>query len=284
MHAFDYAAQKRGLNKTAKDYPERAEVFRDINAMLIERLQLLKLAPTRILDLGAGTGQLSRELLKIYPKARVYCLDLAEERLKVAYGKRKWFRQQHYVCGDMHTLPFSGESFDLVISNLTWHWADHLHQAIYEAKRVLKLNGQLLFTSFGPDTLRELRASFAAASENPHVHSFLDMHDVGDALLKAGLADPVMDSEHLSHRVPTIKMLLTFIQSIGESNYMDLRSRTVLGKKRFAAMQEYYEQFREDGKLPVSLEVVFGYAWRKQELSSQLENGDIAVPLSVLKR
>ncbi len=283
MHAFDYAAQKRGLNKTAKDYPERAEVFRDINAMLIDRLKLLKLAPTRILDLGAGTGQLSREILKIYPKARIYCLDLAEERLKVARGKRKWFRQQHYVCGDMHTLPFAAESFDLVISKLTWHWADQLHQAIYEAKRVLKLNGQLLFTSFGPDTLRELRASFASVSENPHVHPFLDMHDVGDALLKAGLADPVMDSEHLSHRVPTIKMLLTFIQSIGESNYLDLRSRTLLGKKRFAAMREYYEQFREDGKLPVSLEVVFGYAWRKQELSSQLENGDIAVPVSSLR-
>lgn len=282
MHAFDYKALKRGMNASAHAYPHRAKIFAEINQILLERLPQGHEEPIRILDLGAGTGQLSRELLKIFPKARIYCLDLAYERMVVAKGKRKWFRQQHYITGDMHALPFAAESFDLVISNLTWYWADHPHQAIYEAKRVLKMNGNLLFSTLGPDTLRELRSSFASVSTELHVNTFLDMHDLGDALLKAGFADPVMDSEHLAYEVKTLSELLHFLQSIGESNYHSLRSRTLLGKTRYQKMCENYEGFRSAAGLPVSVEVVFGYAWRKAE--AERSENEISVPLSSLKR
>lgn len=284
MNTFDYPALKRGFNKSAKAYPKGADLFSEINQLFIERLSQIQVKPLRILDLGAGTGQLSRSLLKIFPQARIYCLDIAHERLSVAKGKRKWFRQQHYITGDMHTLPFASESFDLVVSNLTWYWADHFHQAIYEAKRVLKINGQLLFTTLGPDTLRELRASFASISNNPHINQFLDMHDVGDALLKAGLADPVMDTEHLTKNTPSVSALLHFLQGIGESNYHSMRSRNLLSKKHYLALCQHYEQFRINQSLPVTLEIVLGYAWRKQNLSDTLEKDDIVIPLSAIKK
>lgn len=284
MQGFDYNALKRGFNKTAETYERHAKTAREVGEYLIERLRPLNLQPERILDLGAGTGKLSRDLLKLYPKARIYCIDLSENRLRFAKGKRKWFRQQHYITADMHTLPFRAESFDLVISNLAWYWADHLHQAIYEAKRVLKVGGKLMFSTLGPDTLRELRESFASSSNEPHINTFLDMHDIGDALLKAGFADPVMDVEHFTHYAKSLNDLFKELRASGETNYQELRARGLMGKKSFEKVVAHYEQYRVDEKLPVTTEAVFGYAWRKQETSFELENGEIAVPISTIKK
>lgn len=285
MQGFDYNALKQGFNKTAKTYDRHAKMTATVNDHLLERIKSLNLNPERILDIGAGTGSLSRALLKLYPKARIYCIDLSEKRLIFAKGKRKWFRKQHYVTADMHAIPFKNESFDLVVSNLTWYWAEHLHQAIYEAKRVLKIDGKLLFSTLGPDTLRELRASFAAASEEPHINTFFDMHDIGDALLKAGFGDPVMDVEYFTHTVKTVAALFKELRATGELNYQALRSRGMMGPEILKKATAHYEQFREDKLLPVTTEAVFGYAWRKEETSQQqLENGEIAVPLSALKR
>lgn len=284
MQGFDYYALKKGLNKTAETYEHHSQMPRLIGEELLERLSLLKLQPERILDLGAGTGKLSRDLLKLYPKARIYCIDLSENRLRFAKGKRKWFRQQHYITADMHTLPFASESFDLVVSNLAWYWADHLHQAIYEAKRVLKINGTLMFSTLGPDTLRELRASFAIASNDPHINTFLDMHDVGDALLKAGFADPVMDVEYFTQTVKTLFHLFKQLKASGEINYQALRSRGLMGKKILNAVTQHYEQYRNGKTLPVTTEAVFGYAWRKEELATANEKGEIVIPISEIKR
>lgn len=279
MQVFDYKALKKGFNKSAETYERHAKVANIVGEDLIERLRLLKLQPLRILDLGSGTGKLSRSLLKLYPGARIYCIDISENRLRFAKGHRKWFRQQHYINTDMHALPFASESFDLVVSNLAWYWADHLHQAIYEAKRVLKPTGVLMFSTVGPDTLRELRASFASISAEPHINTFFDMHDVGDALLKSGLADPVMDVEHFTHYVKKVEDLFQQLRDSGEMNYQALRSRGLMGRNILEKVKVYYEQFREKKKLPVTAEIVFGYAWRKEENSFQLENGDIAIPV-----
>lgn len=283
MQSFDYKALKQGFNKSAETYERHAKTAREIGEHLIERLRPLNLNPERILDIGAGTGKLSRDLLKLYPKARIYCIDLAEKRLRFAKGKRKWFKQQHYITADMHTLPFLSESFDLIVSNLAWHWADHLHQAIYEAKRVLKMNGTLMFSTPGPDTLRELRASFAAVSAEPHINAFLDMHDIGDALLKADLADPVMDIEYFTSYTKNVQELLRELRASGEINYQALRARGLMGKHIFKKMLQHYQQYCTNNKLPVTTEAVFGYAWRKPETSFRLNEGEVAIPVAAIK-
>lgn len=285
MQGFDYKALKKGFNESAETYERQAKMVREIGGHLLQRIESLNLEPKRILDLGAGTGRLSRDLLKLYPKARIYCIDLSEKRLVFAKGKRKWFCKQHYITSDMHTLPFANESFDLVVSNLALHWSDHLHQAIYEAKRVLKIGGSLLFSTLGPDTLRELRASFASISPDPHINLFYDMHDIGDALLKSGLADPVMDIEYFTHFVKGVPELFKELKATGEINYQTLRARGMMGPKKLEKIVAHYEQYRSDKKrLPVTTEAVFGYAWRKEETPLQVVNGEIAIPISAIQK
>jgi malonyl-CoA O-methyltransferase len=284
MQFFDYRALKRGFNKTAKTYEAQAQLARSTNDALIERLQSIKLKPKKILDIGAGTGYLGKQLNKLYPKARIFNLDLAEQRLRLAKNKFKLNRAQYFVCADAHTLPFSDQSFDLVASNLCWHWLDHLGQAIYEARRVLKVGGTLLFTTLGPDTLRELGAAFYNTSTNPHLNRFFDMHDVGDALLKAGFADPVMDIEHASRSFKKTEDLFKMLRKTGEVNYLKLRHRGLTRKKVFTEVNNYYKNFKEEKAYPATFEIVFGYARRPEDVTNQLHNNEVSIPVAKIQR
>lgn len=265
MQFFDYQALKRGFNKTAKTYDVNAEFSRNTGAQLLERLSGLKIKPKRILDIGAGTGHLGQSLQKLYPKAKIFNLDLAEQRLRIAQKKDKHSPKQNFICADAHALPFSDQSFDLIVSNLCWHWMDHLGQAIYEAKRILKIGGTLLFTTVGPDTLRELNAAFYAASNNPHINRFFDMHDVGDALLKAGFADPVMDIEYASLKFKNLDALFKMLRKTGEVNYLKLRQRGLSRKSVFQEVRKQYKNFKDTKTYPATFELVFGYAWRPKD-------------------
>lgn len=284
MQFFDYKALKKGFNKTAKTYDQHAELALSIGNTLIERLRDIKIKPKRILDIGAGTSNLSQSLKKLYPRAQIFNLDLAEQRLKIAQKNNKKKPNNYFVCADAHALPFADQSFDLVVSNLTWHWMDHLGQAIYEAKRILKVDGTLLFTTFGPDTLRELRAAFMETSPNPHIGHFFDMHDIGDALLKAGFADPVMDVEYLFRHFKKLDNLFTMLKKTGERNYLKLRQRGLTPKKIFTKVKKRYQSFKQKNAYPATFEIVFGYAWRPEEKVSQNLNQEISIPLSTIKR
>ncbi len=272
MQCFDYLALKRGFNKRISDDARYAKLPKEIGQQVLERLRALNIQPERILDIGSGTGPFTVNLSLLYPEAHIYCIDIAEARAQSSPA--------HAVTADMHALPFLGESFDLVVSNLAWYWADPLDKAIREVRRVLKEKGKFLFSTLGPDTLSELRASFAIASDAPHVNLFLDMHDVGDALFKAGFADPVMDVGYQKYYFKTLPELFAALRKTGEINYQALRSRMLLGKDKLAHIIAHYEQYREGLYLPATLEIIFGYAWRKEEISRQLDSGEVAVPLS----
>ena len=284
MQIFDYEALKRGFNRTAKTYQTEAQLSELTGDALLQRLSELKITPERILDIGAGSGCLSRKLSKLYPKARIFSVDLAEKRLLVARGKRKWFRKQHFICADAHALPFKDKSFDLIVSNLCWYWMDHLNQAIYEAKRVLNTNGSLLFSTLGPDSLRELRASFQSASPNPHVNIFLDMHDLGDALLKAGFSDPVMDVEHICKTFKKLDQLFLMLKKTGELNYMKMRGRGLFGKTMLKTVRAHYESYKIEKTYPATFEIVYGYAWRKHTAPAAFNETEISVPIENIQR
>jgi malonyl-CoA O-methyltransferase len=284
MQNFDYRALKKGFNKTAKTYEANAMLAKSTGEALIERLQSIKIAPQRILDIGSGTGALNKKLRKLYPKAKIFNIDLAEQRLRQTKVLRFGLNAPMLVCADAHALPFSDKSFDLIISNLCWHWVDHLGQAIYEAKRVLNVGGTLLFSTLGPDTLRELGAAFYSASSNPHIIPFFDMHDVGDALLKAGFADPVMDAEPMLLHFKKPEKLFKMLRDTGEGNYLSLRHRGLSGKKMFAQVKKYYENFKLDKTYPATFEIVFGYAWRPEDSSRLDQNNEISIPMSKIKR
>jgi malonyl-CoA O-methyltransferase len=251
---------RQAFSRAAADYEQVAVLQQQVADQLLERVSALVRDPARVLDVGAGTGRLTGLLKKRYPKAEVIALDLALGMLRQARRHAGWWRPFRRVAGDAQALPFADGSMDLVVSSLCLQWCGDLPAALYEFRRVLRPGGWLLFTSFGPDTLRELRAAWRQADERAHVHVFLDMHDVGDAVLAQGFADPMFDVDRYTLSYTDARTLMRELKAIGAGNAMGERPRGLTGKSALARMLAAYEGERRDGRLPASYEVIFGQA------------------------
>jgi malonyl-CoA O-methyltransferase len=281
---------REAFQRAARSYDRAAVLQREIADRLLARLDLIKFTPRTILDAGCGTGYGTRLLSQRYPGAQVIGLDIAEGMANQAQRRTPWLtrwrgRVQH-VCGDIESLPLARKSVDMLISNLALQWCDP-ELAFAEFRRVLRPGGLLLFTTFGPDTLRELRQAWRAVDAGAHVHAFLDMHDVGDALMRARLAEPVMDVEHLTVTYPDVMSVLRDLKAIGAHNMARGRAAALTGKQRFARFVSAYEAQRDaGGHIPSTYEVVYGHAWApvKKGRSETQGDGSIAVPLSSIGR
>lgn len=262
---IDRQAMRSAFEKAATSYDAVAVLQQEVADRLVERMDLMSMNPVSILDAGSGTGFVSQLIATRYPKAKITALDLAFNMLKQAKGKRsykqRWNKQFRYVHAEVENLPFADASVELVISGLTLQWCQDLPKVFKEFKRVLAPGGLLMFSSFGPDTLTELRQSWAEVDDYPHVNAFADMHDVGDALMQSGFADPVMDMEMLTVTYNDVKTVMCDLKQIGAHNVMQGRSQNITGKNKLQKMIQAYEQFREDGLVPVSHEIVYGHAW-----------------------
>ena len=223
---------RRSFESAAAAYDQAAALQQEVGQRLLQRLDLVKIQPDRILDLGSGTGQCLPDLLARYKKAQVVALDIALPMLWRARKRGRWLRKPRCVCADAERLPFADSSFDLVFSNLMLQWCVELEVVFTELQRVLRPGGLLLFTSFGPDTLRELRGSWQQVDGYSHVNAFADMHDVGDALLRTRFADPVMDVERLTVTYADVWKLMRELKQIGAHNVTAGRPRRLTGKAR----------------------------------------------------
>jgi len=279
---------RRAFQWAAAGYDEASFLHREVGSRLLERLDLIKLKPAVILDIGCGTGGVTTGLMKKYRKARVIGLERASAMVAKARQRTPWFRTLHGLTGEPEALPLADACCDLIFSNLALPWVSHLDQVLAEFRRVLKPGGALLFSTLGPDTLLELRRSWAAASDGyNHVNGFLDMHDIGDALLRARLAEPVMDVERLTLTYAQVEGLARDLKTLGARNITRGRPMSLTGKGRWRAVQEAYEQYRRpDGLLPVSCEIVYGHAWGSLPSTSRphAEEGPAVFPLSQLRR
>ncbi|MEN9435022.1 MAG: malonyl-ACP O-methyltransferase BioC [Pseudomonadota bacterium] len=261
-HLLDKRKTRSGFERAAHTYDEAAVLQREVGNELLERLDWVKLAPNRVLDLGCGTGMVSEALLKRYPKAEVIGVDIAFSMVQQTLKRRHWLRKPLGVCADVQALPFASQSCDLLISNVMLQWCNDLVPVFKECVRVLRPNGLLTFATFGSDTLKELRASWSQVDGYPHVSRFLDMHDIGDALLAAGFRDPVVDREDKVLLYDQVKDLLKDLKAIGANNATQGRAQGLMGKQRLQALYQAYEEFRGvDGQLPATYEVIFGHAW-----------------------
>jgi len=267
---LDKKSVRAAFTRAAPHYDAAAILQREIADRLLARLEYMRIAPRCVLDLGCGTGYATGLLARRYPQARVLALDLAQAMTAVAqargvarlpFGLGRVLRSSRFITGDAEALPFADNSIDLVFSNLALQWCDP--DAVFrECRRVLKPGGLFLFTTFGPDTLKELRAAWHAVDADPHVHAFIDMHDLGDALVRARFADPVMDVEPLTLTYADVSGVLRDLKAIGAHNAVAARRSTLTGKTHFARFAEAYESFRRsDGQLPASYETVYGHAW-----------------------
>jgi malonyl-CoA O-methyltransferase len=275
-YRLDKALLRDAFNKAADSYDTHAVLQREVARRMVERLDYIRLAPADVLDIGSGTGYSAELLLGRYPEARVLGLDMACQLLEHAV-RREALRQRFVpLCADMEAVPLADHSVDMVFSSLALQWSDDPAVVFREIARVLKPGGLLMFATFGPDTLHELRASWQAVDGHVHVNAFIDMHDLGDALLACGLAQPVVDTDHFTLTYDTTGALLKDLKAIGVRNCNHGRRRGLTGRQRLESMQRAYERFRSDGRLPATYEVIYGHAWAP-DAADQPQSGDSPV-------
>lgn len=268
-HFVDARQVRRRFNRLAPTYDAAAEIEREIGRRLLERLECVTIAPARIVDLGCGPGTASHALATRYPAAQLVGIDSAEAMLAVGRQNGRlsrlflpFLRQRglQRICADAAALPLASASSQFVWSNLLLPWVDDPLAVFREAHRVLDVEGLLMFATFGPDTLKELRACFADGAV--HAQRFIDMHDLGDMLVACGFADPVMEMEIVTVTYPDIDALLRELRASSAGCAMADRRRGLTGRGSWLQMRERYAALARDGRLPATLEVVYGHAWK----------------------
>jgi malonyl-CoA O-methyltransferase len=259
---LDKNSVKKRFNRAAKSYDKAAILQEEVLDRLLQRLQYIRHQPATILDIGCGTGRGIRGLQKTYSSARLIGTDIAWEMLQQSRGNFAFLSKKRLVNADMEQLPFSNQSFDLLFSSLALQWSNDLPATFRELARIARPGAMLLFSSFGPGTLRELGASWEALDPHPHVHRFVDMHDVGDALLAAGFSQPVVDAEIIRMEYDGFRPLLDDLKNIGASNADVGRRRGLMTPGQFKRLEQSYRDHGFDnGKFVASYEVVYGHAW-----------------------
>jgi malonyl-CoA O-methyltransferase len=252
----DARVARRRFERAAGSYAKASRLEAEVGSRMLERLDYVKLAPRRVLDAGAGPRQ--RGLARRYPQAALVDVDFSLAMLREGSGWKDLFRRRAAVCADMARLPFAAGGIDLVWSNMALHWAADPQAALRDFHRVLATDGLLMFSTLGPDTLAELRAAAGAA----HVHAFADMHDLGDMLVGAGFAAPVMDMERLTLVYGSGAALLADLRASGQTSARADAPRGLAGRRFRAALEAGLAAQMRDGKLPATFEIVYGHAWK----------------------
>lgn len=282
--SFDRRALARSFDRAGGDYDAAAQLQRTVREELIARLAFFKLEPRCILDLGAGTGQASQTLRQRFPRAQVIALDLAPGMLKVA--PQPWWPPHRFnrLCADARALPLAAASVDLVFSNLMLQWCDRPDLVFGEIARVLRPGALVVFSSFGPDTLRELREAWASVDTEQHVSEFLDLPQLGDVMMHAGLHEPVMDVEHFQRHHADAHELMRELKRTGAHNAAAARPRGLTGRGRLSGMLAAYERLRTPSGLPATYEVIFGAAFGATPRDAAPPPGEFTIPVSSLRR
>lgn len=271
---------RRAFDRASSTFDRFAGVHTELRNRLLERLDLVRLTPSVVMDLGAGTGHASRALQSRYRDARVVAVDASHAMLVRAKQQQRFFNRFDRIVADAQRLGVRSASVDLVFSNLMLQWCADPDGVFAEVARVLRPGGLVTFTSLGPDSLRELRE--AADQDRIHVHRFIDMHDIGDALMRAGFAEPVMDTERLAITYPSAQSLFEELKGSGSANI-------ALGAPKHLQSSRSLSQLAarvptRDSKLSITLEVVYGHAWATDRPARGAQTGVTSIPVSSIGR
>ncbi len=264
---FDKTSVAQSFGQAAKHYDQHAFIQREVGDRLLEKLNYMKINPKRILDIGCGTGHFTQALKRKFKKADVIGLDISELMIKTAKqqqsGLTKLFSSKcEFLVGDMDALPFKDNEFDLIFSNLTLQWTNNPLITLKEVSRVLSPSGLLLYTTLGPDTLKELRASFAEVDDQVHVNPFLDLHHWGDAMLTSGIHQPVVDRDDIQFHFESLKQMMVDLKGVGAHNINKGRPSSLMSKGKWQQMSSFYEtHFKNDLGFCSTYEVIYGHGW-----------------------
>ena len=293
MTLFDQRHIRRAFSRSAAGYDAAAALQHEVEKRLMESLDYLTLRqgettrndPKLVLDVGCGPAHAAAAMHKRWPKAQVVALDLALPMLREAKKQAGWWRPFSRVCADLRALPLADASADVLFCNLSLQWVDDLPAAFAGFRRVLKPGGLLLCSTFGPETLQELREAFSHADAAPHVSPFPPIAQFGDALMMTGFRDPVLDRDRFTLTYDDLPALMRELRAMGATNALQGRRHTLTGRSRFAAAAAAYEPMRRpDGKLPSTWEVIYAHAWAPPPGAPIRGQGEdiAAVPLSAI--
>jgi malonyl-CoA O-methyltransferase len=285
--SLDERTIARQFSRAAGSYDAHAELQREVGERLMDRLQGLRFDPGRVLDLGCGTGVQTQALHSRFPKARLLACDLSGPMLRQARDRRGWWRKRFdLVQANARALPLAEDSLDLVFCNLMLQWCEEPERVFAGLRRALKPGGLLLLSTFGLDTLRELRQAWAAVDERTRVGRFTDVQKLGSALTRAGFAEPVLDTDWLTTTYAQPRDLLRELKGLGATHADEDRSRGLMSPTRLRAAMAAYDAFRlEDGRYPATWEVVYASAWAPEHGQPVRDGqGEVAsIPISSLK-
>jgi malonyl-CoA O-methyltransferase len=268
--SIDRRLARQRFGRHAADADAAGFLSREVARRMAERLVYIRYEPKRVLDLGCGHGRDFSLLGERWPESERIGIDFAAPLLRLARGERGFLQRllgsarradPRLICADAEALPLEYASVQMIWSNLMLNWLHDTLPAIREMHRVLEVGGMLMFSTLGPDTLKELRAVMPAGI-GERVHRFIDMHDIGDCLVQAGFAEPVMDMETITLSYGEFDALLADLRRAGATNASTARPRGLAGKAGWKRAREAYERLRTDGRLPASFEIIYGHAWK----------------------
>jgi malonyl-CoA O-methyltransferase len=274
---------RRAFDRVSATFDSSAAIHAELRTRLLERLDVVRLEPNVVLDLGAGTGHGARALQDRYRSAYVAAADISPAMLHEARRQQRFLKRFGRIASDAHALAIKSASVDLVFSNLMLQWCADPDAVFAELARIMTKGGLLTFTTLGPDTLRELRTAWGSGDE-VHVHRFIDMHDLGDALMRAGFAEPVMDTERLTITYRSLDALLAELRRTGSTNIAHGRKRGLQSRVHHRQALARYEAARRESLVPVTLEVVYGHAWATGTRKTRDAAGEFAVPIRSIGR
>jgi malonyl-CoA O-methyltransferase len=271
VFSLDATQVRRAFERAARAGRDPAVLQREVEQRMVGRLDYIRSEPRRVLDAGCGAGRGLALLRRRYPAAELLGIDLSAGMLRAALRSEPFAQRmgrflgraaRSCLCADFARLPLRTDSVDMVWSNLALAWAIDPPAALREFHRVLAADGLLMFSSYGPDTLRELKAAFAAGAGGRHVHDFIDLHDLGDMLVAGGFAAPVMDMEMITLTYQDVPALARDLRDSGQTCAAGDRRRGLTGRTGWQRMLAAYERERKGGKLPATVEVIYGHAWK----------------------
>jgi len=261
-------ALRRRFDRAAAGFDQAAPLYAEVGARMRERLDYMRLSPARIVDVGAGTGRDLRELAARYPGASRIAVDASIGMLREAQASRGMFsrllgRGTRAVCADAARLPLATASVDLLWSNLALHWLDDPLAALREFARVTRRDGLVMFSAYGPDTLRELDDASSRLPGGSRVRRFPDMHDLGDMLVAAGFSNPVMDAERITLTYADAKAFLADLRATAQSaGGSPCGASGLAGRARISALAAALDAQRGAGRLGIGFEISYGHAWK----------------------
>jgi malonyl-CoA O-methyltransferase len=261
------------FDRNAGRYERHAALEQEVGKRLLERIDHRRCEPRRILDLGCGTGDASRQLKQAFRKARVVGLDLSPRMLARQQGKSSLIRPLGAVCGDIGRLPFRDQAFDLVFSNMAAYWLPDPAVLFEEVRRVLQPEGLLLFSTLGPGSLSRLQRIADDAGTEACLPSFPDILVLGDALFAAGFREPVMDVDNIALEYPSLAAMTEELEATGLAMLLDDWNLLKSAAKR----PDHAKAPAGSARYPLDFEIVYGTAFGPPESQPRkTDQGDIA--------